>query len=855
MLNQLNICSKILFLFLLLLSTQAFGQMEAEVQINSILLQNEVIKKEISLGKNEPAAIHITSIYDKTDKKELIARSKGTAWFEFVINNQLVKSSDALWQFQKVEERKLRNGGTEYQLIFKGQSEPVEGIFVHIYQQFFPNSTLVREKLKLKAGSKQFELNRLNGDLHFIFPNYSFVKQADKVISREINIARWNDEVLDKINCSAEDRRHGDNNLSQAHMYHPEVTERNLPMGSSTAFKGPFGLLSNGDFTVMTAYEHASQDNLIEGDMIRHLKEKMLAPSDLEKDEDELQKLIDNKARFLSVSQKSGQNSMQQGVCMERGGYIDGERIAPDKPYASVWSATGHFFNEQDNQPKTLLHNYMMKWITEWPHTREQEFYYNTWGMQRNMPGNKLRSVLTYKRIFKEIRNAAELGVEIFVLDDGWETRHGIWKPHPERLNKGLKPIRDTLEKYNMKLGVWLNPVGIAKNTQRYKEHPEWVIRNQDGTPVSSQWGHPAFDFVSDYSDLFVEDCKKLVDQGVRFFKWDAVNTFYPNKPGLQHGGKNAGKEEIIARYGYKLPLYIKKAMVELMEYNPNVTIEIDLTENRRALPGLAMISAGKLFWMNNGASSYNDYTHYRAKSMRSIPNEFNGIIPLQLFTYANYPHNQHPYFAQRYNVNSSIAAGYGFWGNLEIMNPEERKRVGKTVDKAKRVLDNIRYTQTEHIGRVGDSPEIYTTVNREKATGKILAFSGSALNYEHQVTVNPDRFLGVINNAYELKEDQIRIPFQFPASLTSREAFILPNNGTGISVLSSSCWLNNLLIDNQSLKMMPGGAGSISVKWPANISRPEVEGKNITYTLRQKPGHYLIKIRIKKPGETIIIR
>jgi len=855
MFTRHKIYNKIFLLFALLLSIQSIGQIGKEVEKDRIVLQNKVIKKEISFSKNKPAPVHITSMYDKTHKKELIAPSKETTWFEFVIDDELVTSSDPLWQFQKVEKRELRNGGTEYQLIFQGQSEPAEGLSVHICQQFFPQSTLIREKLKLKATNKKFELNRLDGDLHFIFPKYNYKKHEDEINSTEINMAQWNDEVMDHINCSAEDRRHGDNNLSQAHMYHPDITERKLIMGSSTSFKGPFGLISNGDFTVMTAYEHASPDNLIEGDMIRRLKEKMLSPSELEKDENELQELINEKAHFLSVFQKSEQNSMQQAVHIERGGYIDGEQITPDKPYASVWTATGHYFNGQDNQPKTLLHNYMLKWITEWPHTREQEFYYNTWGMQRNVPGDQTRSILTYERIYKEIRNAAELGVEIFVLDDGWETEHGVWKPHPERLHKGLGPIRDTLQKYDMKMGAWLNPVGIDKNTKRFKEHPEWVIRNQNGTPVSSQWGKPVFNFVSDYADLFIEDCKWLIDHGVRFFKWDAVNTFFPDKPGLHHGNEDADQEEIIARYGYQLPIDIKNAMVELMEYNPNVTIEIDLTENRRTLPGLAMMSAGKLFWMNNGASSYNDYTHYRAKSMRSIPNEFNGIIPLQLFTYANYPHNQHPYFAQRYNVNTSIAAGYGFWGNLEIMNYNQRKQVGKTVDKAKRIMDDIRYSQTRHIGKVGDSPEIYTTVNRKKASGKLVAFSGSALNYEHQVKLNSDNLLGVINNAYQLNENRIEIPFQFPAALISREAFILPNKGTGISVISSSCWLDNLKLEDNSLHITTGGTGTIEVKWPVNISRPEVDGENITYTIRQKADHYLFKIKVEKSAEIITIQ
>ncbi|MCB9247546.1 MAG: hypothetical protein H6613_02945 [Ignavibacteriales bacterium] len=75
-------------------------------------------------------------------------------------------------------------------------------------------------------------------------------------------------------------------------------------------------------------------------------------------------------------------------------------------------------------------------------------------------------------------------------------------------------------------------------------------------------------------------------------------------------------------------------------KYEPELVIEIDLTEARRVMTGLTPLSQGKLFWMNNGASTYNDYSTFRTKSMRTIPNEFAGIIPWELFTYANYPHN-----------------------------------------------------------------------------------------------------------------------------------------------------------------------------------------------------------------------
>ena len=83
-----------------------------------------------------------------------------------------------------------------------------------------------------------------------------------------------------------------------------------------------------------------------------------------------------------------------------------------------------------------------MNQICEKPASRKPEFYYNTWGMQRQDKTKPLRGILTYERIFEEIGYAAEMGVDIFVLDDGWENKQGEWSPNFERFPDGLAPIK-----------------------------------------------------------------------------------------------------------------------------------------------------------------------------------------------------------------------------------------------------------------------------------------------------------------------------------------------------------------------------------------------------------------------------
>jgi hypothetical protein len=380
------------------------------------------------------------------------------------------------------------------------------------------------------------------------------------------------------------------------------------------------------------------------------------------------------------------------------------------------------------------------------------------------------------------------------------------------------------------------------------------VIRDSEGNPIGAQWDHPAFDFVSGFYDLFIEDCKKLIDAGARFFKWDAINTFYSVLPDLEHGSGQYSKQELRARYEYLLPIYVTRAMEELTDYEPELVIEIDLTEARRVMNGLAPLSQGKVFWMNNGASGYNDYSVYRAKSMRTIPNQYAGIIPLELFTYANYPHNHR--FSRRYNVNTSLITGHGFWGALEELRPEERKEIGKTVEKCKQVLPYITEVIPQVSGRVGASPEIYTMVNEEAGAGQVIGFSGQAMSYRHEVSVNPDAVLGVLNHAYRIEDRSLILDFQFPMPDASREAFIIPNEGSGISIRESNVWLDELKIFRGALTITSGADGALVIHWPKEQGTPEVgQYTGVNIAIEDRQDHYRIGIEGKIGGQRLFIR
>jgi len=78
----------------------------------------------------------------------------------------------------------------------------------------------------------------------------------------------------------------------------------------------------------------------------------------------------------------------------------------------------------------------------------------------------------------------------VFVIDTGWYHKTGDWLVDQERFPNGLKDIRQKLEDYGMKLGLWFNPTAAALTSRVFREHPEWQS-TRDGQPL---WRGPIWE-------------------------------------------------------------------------------------------------------------------------------------------------------------------------------------------------------------------------------------------------------------------------------------------------------------------------------------------------------------------------
>lgn len=133
---------------------------------------------------------------------------------------------------------------------------------------------------------------------------------------------------------------------------------------------------------------------------------------------------------------------------------------------------------------------------------------------------------------------AAKLGVELFVMDDGWfgKRNHdraglGDWFVNPQKFPKGLKGLIDKVNSLGMDFGLWVEPEMINADSDLYRAHPDWVIQFPD-RPRSELRNQMILNMArADVREHIFGVLDKLASEyKIRYFKWDMNRSF--SEPG-----------------------------------------------------------------------------------------------------------------------------------------------------------------------------------------------------------------------------------------------------------------------------------------------------------------------------------
>ncbi len=165
---------------------------------------------------------------------------------------------------------------------------------------------------------------------------------------------------------------------------------------------------------------------------------------------------------------------------------------------------------------------------------------------------------------------AARVGIERFVLDDGWfgsrrDDRSGLgdWEVSSDAHPNGLAPLIDHVRQLGMDFGIWVEPEMVNPDSELYRAHPEWALTTDGYEPVLSRHqlvldlARPeAFEYVLGQLDAL------LRDHHIAYVKWDM------NRDHI--GG--SGADGAAGTHAQTLALY--RLIDELRSRHPDVEIE-----------------------------------------------------------------------------------------------------------------------------------------------------------------------------------------------------------------------------------------------------------------------------------------
>lgn len=278
-------------------------------------------------------------------------------------------------------------------------------------------------------------------------------------------------------------------------------------------------------------------------------------------------------------------------------------------------------------------------------------------------------------------KGAADLGVEMLVLDDGWFGKRegdvsglGDWFVNTEKLKGGLKPIADGVNALGMKFGLWFEPECISEDSDLYRAHPDWALQIPGRKPCRSRYQLILDMSREDVRDYLFERMTDILDSAnIEYIKWDMnrhISDVYSAKLPKERQGE--------VSHRYMLGLY--DLLERITSRYPDILLEGCSGGGGRF--DLGMLYYSPQFWTSDDTDAvervriqYSTSFAYPISTMGShvsaVPNHQTGrITPL----------------ATRGIV--AMSGSFGYELDLNLLSDEEKEEVKEQIKTFKKYYD-----------------------------------------------------------------------------------------------------------------------------------------------------------------------
>ena len=283
------------------------------------------------------------------------------------------------------------------------------------------------------------------------------------------------------------------------------------------------------------------------------------------------------------------------------------------------------------------------------------------------------------------IDEAKELGIEMFVLDDGWFGKRdadnsslGDWFEYEGKLTNGLREIADYAHSKGVKFGLWFEPEMISVDSELYRTHSDFLMQEPGRMPSASRSQH-VLDFTRlDVRQTIEKQMRKILDTiPLDYIKWDmnrSLSDVYSITLDPQRQGEVAHR--------YMLGLY------ELLEHLTTDYPEI-LWEGCSG--GGGRFDAGFIYYMPQSWTSDNTDAVERMKIQYGTSLAY-PISSITAHVSAVPNHQTDRSTSLKTRGETAMSAVFGYELDLTKLSPEEKKQVKDQIISYQTIRPVIQY-------------------------------------------------------------------------------------------------------------------------------------------------------------------
>ena len=313
---------------------------------------------------------------------------------------------------------------------------------------------------------------------------------------------------------------------------------------------------------------------------------------------------------------------------------------------------------------------------------------------------------------------AAALGVDRFVMDDGWfgqrKTDHaglGDWYVNPVKFPHGLKPLIDKVHALGMDFGLWVEPEMVNPDSDLYRKHPDWVL-NFPGRPRSEERNQLVLNLarpdVRAYVFGFLD--KLLTENDIAFLKWDYNRNW--SEPGWDQLPPNEEKKVYVE---FTRNLY--GILAELKKRHPKVEFESCSGGGGRV--DLGILKYADEVWPSDNTDPFDRLTQQDGFTYAYTPQ-------IMMAWVTDSPHwlNKRS-TSLEYRLLSSMQGSLGIGANITKWNDEEMATAKRLIAAYHQVQRTIVQGDLYRLISPRDGSEFSATqtVNRDKSQSVVFAF------------------------------------------------------------------------------------------------------------------------------------